>query len=62
MKKQRLQSLRLKKNTISNFDSVEINGGLSGGACWKTKYCEGNTRVANNCDYSNHRTCTLPDG
>ena len=39
MKKKNLKSLKLKKNTVSNFEKEEINGGLSNFRCNPTWYC-----------------------
>jgi hypothetical protein len=40
MKKQNLNLLKLKKNTISNFNSEEINGGvISGIGCGVSNNC-----------------------
>lgn len=58
MKKQHLKSLKLKKNTISNFDSVEIKGGVSGGPCGShgnSNCCPGSYNQ--NCRYTDQRTC-----
>jgi len=58
MKKQNFKSLSLKRNTISNFDLGEINGGISGTACGPSKACGFHT-VNHTCAYSDRRTCTL---
>ena len=57
MKKQTFKTLSLKRNTISNFDQGEINGGISGTACGPTKRCQ--YTVVHSCNYSDLRTCSL---
>ncbi|MBC8756812.1 hypothetical protein H2O64_19215 [Kordia sp. YSTF-M3] len=39
MKKQNLKSLKLKKHTISNFNTEEINGGVTGSRCLISYNC-----------------------
>jgi hypothetical protein len=58
MKKQNFKSLLLNRNTISNFDLEEINGGISGGACGPSSQCQYET-VVHSCNYSDLRTCSL---
>ena len=46
MKKQNLKSLKLKKNKVSNFKKVEINGGVSGFRCHKSWACTPETLIS----------------
>lgn len=63
MKKQNLKSLTLKKNTVSNFEIVKVNGGISGNhpicnpSHADSRCCPHS--VVHTCNYSDQRTCTL---
>ncbi|WP_156169156.1 hypothetical protein [Kordia jejudonensis] len=43
MKKQKVKALSLKRNTVSNFKSMTVKGGVSGGTCDVSCNCVGIT-------------------
>ncbi|WP_160131072.1 hypothetical protein [Kordia antarctica] len=49
--------MTLKRNTVSNLDLVEINGGISGGACGSHGNSACCPQSYGNCN-SDQRTCT----
>ncbi|WP_298516735.1 hypothetical protein [uncultured Kordia sp.] len=59
MKTKNLKSLKLKKNTVSTFDYVQVNGGISGTACGGSRAACAPQTVVHTCQHSDKRTCTL---
>ncbi|MCH2196993.1 hypothetical protein [Kordia sp.] len=59
IKTKNLKSLKLKKNTVSTFEYVAVNGGISGTACGGSRTACAPPTVVHTCQLTDEIGCTV---